>query len=518
MAINAARPTRTVADPIAEYDSLMPLWKKSRAVCSGERYVKEFDAILDVRSFTNLLIPFSNSMTQEQYNFYKAEGELPGITAQFAKMLVGGLLRKKPELSFAEGIDTDGVLKDWLLNSFSQDGGTLSSFMDTALWDELQTSRSWIYIDHPMIDSNDVNLESKLLVARPYPVLWKAEDVISWRYDVDAFGNIVLNRVIVRDTREDFSKNEWHAEFIDVVKVHELNDAGNYVIRTFEEKSASANPVLQNGARVTDYTSSAKQFEEVGDPIVFQMRGKPLGFIPAWPLNGSIAPIEPMLMPIIDKEIALYNKISRRNHLMYGAATYTPVISTDMPDDEFDEMVSQGLGTWLRLRSGDTADILQPPTSALADMDRAIAAGVEEMARMGIRMLSPETSQSGVALQLRNAAQTAQLGTLNMKISDTLKQIMLFVINWRYDLQLTSSDITFNLSNDFSPTPLGADWLRLATEWYQGGLIPRGVWLSILKQNDLLEPDYDDIKGQEEINGDNLIPDTTTPPKGTLEG
>jgi hypothetical protein len=83
---------------------------------------------------------------------------------------------------------------------------------------------------------------------------------------------------------------------------------------------------------------------------------------------------------------------------------------------------------------------------------------------------------------------------------------------------LTSSDITFNLSNDFSPTPLGADWLRLATEWYQGGLIPRGVWLSILKQNDLLEPDYDDIKGQEEINGDNLIPDTTTPPKGTLEG
>jgi len=120
-------------------------------------------------------------------------------------------------------------------------------------------------------------------------------------------------------------------------------------------------------------------------------------------------------------------------------------------------------------------------------------------------MLTPETEQSGVALQLRNAAQTAQLGTLNSKISSTLRQIIAFMLEWRYGIQLKPQEIDFSLSADFNPSPLGHDWLRLATEWYEGGLIPRSVWLIILKNNDILSPDYDDVDGQEEINGDELL-------------
>ena len=53
--------------------------------------------------------------------------------------------------------------------------------------------------------------------------------------------------------------------------------------------------------------------------------------------------------------------------------------------------------------------------------------------------------------------------------------------------------------------PIGSDWLRLATEWYQQGFIPRTVWLEILKQNDILAPDYDDEKGKQEITNDELL-------------
>jgi hypothetical protein len=138
-------------------------------------------------------------------------------------------------------------------------------------------------------------------------------------------------------------------------------------------------------------------------------------------------------------------------------------------------------------------------------MDRAILATIEEMARMGIRMLSPETIQSGVALEIRNAAQTAQLGTLNIKISNQMADIIAFMLNWRYDKKYNSTDVEFELSADFNPTPLGADWLRLATEWYEKGLIPRTLWLALLKQNDMISPDYDDSTGKLEINGDELI-------------
>jgi hypothetical protein len=260
-----------------------------------------------------------------------------------------------------------------------------------------------------------------------------------------------------------------------------------------------------DGKQYKNYNQEKAPFELVDTIDSILSNGEKLDYIPAWPLNGTVEAVEPMLMPVIDKEISLYNKISRRNHLLYGASTYTPIIISDMPDDDFDEIVQGGLGTWLRLRQGDDAKVLETPTAALQDMDRAIASSIEEMSKLGIKMLSPETAQSGVALEIRNAAQTAQLGTLSNKISNVMKQIITCMINWRYNLQLECTEIEFTLTSDFNPVPLGSEWLRLATEWYQGGLIPRSVWLQLLKQNDMVEPEYDDEAAKQEINADQLL-------------
>lgn len=500
LATNAVRTNRQVADPLAKYETLVPLWEKSRAVCSGERFVKSIDGVIDTSSFNNLLLPFSPAMTQQQYNFYRAEAELPGIVSEFSKMLVGGLLRKQPVLTLSGNAPKEAA--DWVLNTFGQDDKPLSSFLDDAVWEEIQTSRAWVFVDHPHIEDYDSLTNEELKAIKPYPVLWKAESVINWRVTCTSLGKSILERVIVRTLEEDFSANEFHASLIDTVRVHELVD-GKYQIRVYQARSPTTSvPVIAGQIQVNN-VNNAPSFELVevlSDTLL--MNGERLTFIPAWPLNGSIEPCEPMLMSIIDKEIALYNKISRRNHLLYGAATYTPVISSDMSDEEFEKTVSGGLGTWIRLRAEDKATILETPTDALADMDRAIAAGIEEMAKLGIRMLSPETAQSGIALEIRNAAQTARLGALNIKVSNTLRQVIALMVNWRYDTDIQASDVEFRLSDDFNPTPLGADWLRLATEWYEAGLIPRRVWISLLKQNELLEPDYDDTKGQVEITED----------------
>lgn len=486
---------KTVADPIDAYEKIKGLWQKSRAVCNGERFVKDFDRNIDTLNFNNLLIPFSPSMTPQQYKFYKAEAELPGITAQFAKMLIGGLLRKQPVLSLSDSISAD--VKDWILEEFSQDNLPITSFLDQALWEEMATSRAWIYVDYPKIENPDIYTKSELLEFKPYPILWQAEDVINWRTRLNNYGKEVLDRIIYRKFEKRYDENEFHPDFVETLYVHELDELGYYQIRIYQKATEKDTNIVGKGKQ-SDYI-----LIDVNTNILFN--GERLGFIPVWPLNGSIDPIEPILMPIIDKEIALYNKMSRRNHLLYGASTYTPVISSDITDDEFDEIVNSGLGTWIKLRQGDTASVLETPTAALQDMDRAISSAIEEMARMGIRMLTPETAQSGVALEIRNAAQTAQLGTLNNKISNILTQIITFMINWRYDLELKNSDVMFSLTADFNPVPLGADWLRLITEWYQQGLIPRSIWLNILKHNDIIEPDYNDEEGQQEILEDEAV-------------
>lgn len=500
MAVNAVQTQKTVADPIAAYQSILPLWKRNRAVCSGERYVKDYDGFIDTVSFGNLLIPFSPTMTQKQYDFYKSEAELPGIVSQYTRMVVGGLLRKRPQLELPDGAPAEA--KDWILNDFGQDSSSISAFLDSALWEELQTSRAWVYVDYPNIPNRESLTREEILSYKPYPTLWKAEAVINWTVAQDSnTGMLKLTRVIMRQYEKRNDINEFHDEYVDTVYVHELVD-GKYQVRKFQEKAQTSNVPVINGQEQPNYIKGAPVFELVETVADFEINGEPLHFIPAWPLNGNIGVSEPIITAIVDKEVSLYNKISRRNHLLYGASTYTPVISSDMSDEEFQKIVNSGLGTWLHLHQGDTASVLQTPTSALVDMDRAIANSIEEMAKLGIRMLTPETAQSGVALELRNAAQTAQLGTLNTKVSSTLCDIIAFMLNWRYGTDYKAGDINFSMSADFNPAPLGDAWLRLVTEWYESGLLPRTIWLQILKQNDIVPPEYNDEEGQQEITQD----------------
>ena len=503
MAVNAVQQNKTVADPNAAYESIVSTWRRNRAICGGERFTKEYDGYLDKVSFRNLLIPFSTSMDAKQYAFYRAEAELPGIVAEYAKMLVGSLLRKKPQLTLPENLATE--IKDWIINEFGVDNSPLSSVLDDYLWEEMQTSRCWVQVDYPEIPQEllETLTPEELLKFKPYPIKWQAEAVVNWNLSTDIFGKKSLSRVVIRTFEENFKDNEFHPDLDDVVYVHELHE-GAYRIRKYIARTA-INTSVVNGQIQKQYDQNSSYFELVDVKDNILINGERLTFIPIWPLNGSIDVAEPMIAALVDKEIALYNKMSRRNHLLYGAATYTPYVASNMSDDDFRKVVRGGLGSWIKLDQGDTIGALETPTAALADMEKAIAAAIEEMAKLGIRMLTPETDQSGVALHLRNASQTAKLGTLNMKISSVLSEIIAFMINWRYGLDLKAGDVVFNLSGDFTPTPTGEGWLRLATEWYEGGLIPRSVWLQLLKQNDMLAPEYDDKEGQMEITNDELV-------------
>lgn len=501
MSVNAIQQQKTVADPIASYESMIPIWKRNRAICGGERFAKEYDNHLDLLSFTNLLIPFSVSMDPSQYAFYKAEAELPGITSEYAKMLVGGLLRKKPQVKLPEGVPEDAA--DWIMNDFGEDGSPLAIFLDKILWEEMQTSRCWIQVDYPEIPNAEDLTKEDFAAYKPYPVIWKAESIVNWSVKKNGLGQLTLSRVIIRTFEEAYVNNEFHPELVDTVYVHEIVD-DYYQIRKYQSKATSSVEVV-NGQKQTRYEKESPSFQLVEINTSILMNGERLRFIPIWPANGNIEVVEPVLTPLIDKEVSLYNKISRRNHLLYGASTYTPWVASDMPQEDFDEVVNKGLGSWVRLRIGDSIGVLETPSAALADMEKSIAASIEEMARLGIRMLSPEVEQSGVALQLRNAAQTAKLGTLNMRISSTMQAVITFMLNWRYGSGFLSEGVLFSMSDDFTPTPLGETWLRLVTEWYEGGLIPRSIWLQLLKQNDIVPPEYNDEEGKQEIAEDEMV-------------
>ena len=504
---NAAQTAyKDVSDPCAVYNSLKPLWTKNRVICNGEQAVKDYDSFCDTRTFSNLLLPFSASMDQTQYNFFKSEAELPGITAQFARMLVGALLRKEPTLRLPEG--TPPEVTDWILDEFGQDDNTLLSFLDDLLWEEIQTNRTWIKVDYPAIEHPELLSKADSDRIKPYPVVLKAESVINWHVGQNSMAKNQLEMLIERGYQEvyDNDKYRFHPRIVEVVTVHALDEQGYYYTEKWAAKSQTATLPVSSGQQLINYKRDRQTFEliEVNENIL--MNGERLRFIPIWPVNGCIEPEAPLLNTLVSKEIHLYNKISRRNHLLYGASTYTPYVSGNgITEEVLEEIANAGLGSWLRVPDGATIEILKTPTEALADMDRAIAAAIEEMAKLGVRMLSPETAQSGVALTLRNASQTAQLGSMNNRISSTMRSVIAFMINWRYGQEFQASDVTFTMSDDFNVSPLGAEWVRMATEWYQQYLIPRSAWLNTLKANDMLPAGYDDNVGRMEIAADQML-------------
>lgn len=514
--ISTEHTKNSVGTPSHEYNSMRDIWAKSRAIVRGQEATKAHDEFVndvDEKGNTrNLLLPFSPTMDQAQYDFYKDEAELPGITSQYAKSMVGALLRKESTFEVDGQLDesTKEEVNDWIPNRFTSDNQSLFHFLDNALWEEMQTSGTWVYIDVPDIDDETYELltEEQKEYVKPYPVLTPAEQVINV-----IMGEHPITRMptMVRYVTRFFANvykpdNPWHPVLVDTVRDHYLDEAGMLQIDEYQKESKS--PAKASGGKIENQNlkPDAQGLDEHGFVLKNQFQPKKFGerltMIPAWPLDGEYQIEEPILLTFVNREIGLYNKVSRRNHLMYGAATYTPVVISDMDEDKQNAIVQSGLGTWLFLELGATIDTLAPPTDALSDMKDAIEQTMEELARLGIRMLAPETSESGVALELRNSSQTASLGTLNMKVSKTLRTVIAFMINWRFNTEITANDVNFTMSSDFSPQAQGEMAMRLVTEWYQAGLIPRSVFIEHAKQNDFLPGDYDDEEGQEDLEKD----------------
>jgi len=231
---------KSVADPSDSYQSLKPLWKKSRAILQGQENVKAHDEYL-ARDYSNLLLPFSPTMTQQQYDFFKSEAELPGLTAQYCKVLISALLRKDSHLKLPEELPEDAF--DWIKSDFTMDGRSLFNFLDVALWEELQTSRAWVFVDYPQISEEEydsLSPEEKDKI-KPYPVLIEAENVINIQTDNHPVTRQkTLSRIVTRYlTRKYTAENPWHPDYVDTVADHYLDEQGKLVIDYYEHADSN---------------------------------------------------------------------------------------------------------------------------------------------------------------------------------------------------------------------------------------------------------------------------------------
>ena len=498
-----AASNKTVGSPRPEWKTMQPQWRRSRAIIGGLGAAREHDTRLTFDG--NLLIPFSATMSPEQYAVLRSEAELPCITAQFAKILVESLLRKRPTLN----ITSQPTLNSWLLDSFGPDGMPIEADLSAAAQEELTSGACWVFVDHPTFTEAEFDAltpEDQKKV-RPYVIVRRAEEVINWHYNQDKLGRRQLQFVVVRAYEDVYKQGEVHPTTHEMVYIHRLNESGKYEVQKWKGPQKDETPTENGIAKAPANESPEGGGYTLEDTIPVLIKNEPMDYIPAWPLSGATTLTPPPLMALVEKEVSLYNKMTRRNHLLFNCATFTPYVSGDMTEEEFGKVVKAGLGSWLKIPAGATLEALSVPSDALSDYDRSIAAAIEEIAKLGVRMMAPDSAQSGVALEIRNAAQTAQLGTLNMQISNTWKQVLQCMIHWYTGEKIELDKIEFKLASDYLSALRDSNAMRLITEWYENGHIPRSVFLHILRTNDFLPDGYDDEKGKAEITEDTNFKD-----------
>ena len=509
---------KSIGTPNAVYESLREVYRNNRAVLSGESYVKALDT---APSYNNLLKPFSDVMTQEQYDIYKAEAELPAWVEQYARTLVSGLLRKEPQIRLPESMPEEqhNEVMTWLESTFGQYDESLLTFLDSALWEELNNSRAFVLLTYPNLDRQLERGET----LEPYPILLKGESIINWRTDVDRrTGKLVLTSVVIYSEEAEYTdENPWHPNYIPTVYWHYLDGDGYYVVekhqnRTGYEKSIAIAGQIQQlpSVNTDDWTLVARD-----DDIRFG--NQRMDFLPVYPLNGHIEPIEPILTNLITKELHQYQRLSGRNHLQNGTRAYTVLVKSDqIKAKDQEQFKRQGLGSIWFLNSDDDADVLAPPHEALAEFYKSIEASYEEMSNLGMRLMSPEVRShvSGVAINLQQGASVSILASLNTRISETMRNIIASMVNWRYGTDYAIGDFSFSLSSDFTAGPIGIEGVRLIGEWYLRGMVDADAWIYAAKKNDLLPSDWDVVAARENLKTDEIFIDLMTRREEAIEG
>ena len=473
----------SVGDPNRVYDSLAPHYRVNKAVVGGASEVKKLDRSV-MSDGSNLLLPFSPAMTAASYDWYKNLSEFPGFTDQYTQVLVSGLVRKDPALTI-EGVDDSEERLDWILNDFTRDGNSLDGFLKMALKEEMTTSRAFIQVNYPA--SGDRKLA--------YPTLIYGEQVINWRATDNQLSLLVVKKNVLVDYSEaEISNNAqlvYHQKNVERVYVHRLNE-GLYEVR--EYRHSSEDNVMPKGivdGRPDDASSPYSGTDWILHAVEENIRigSERLDFLPLFPLNGEVEPKVPLISHMIERELTLYNLLSRSNYLLYNSAAYTPIFYGDFSEDQATLVEERGIGRMLFLPEGARAEILSSPIEALDSYLNRIQQTVEDMAKLGARIINAElqTHQSGTAVNSARAPQVSQLSSLSGSVSSQLRKVIVLMIRWSYPGETPVVD--FKLSPDYEDDVLGVEWARLFGEWYDKGIFPEGYFTRFLRNEGVLRVD-----------------------------
>ena len=433
-----------VDTPSPEYEAALPRWQRCRDCFEGSDAVK-------ARATGYLPMLEGHHGSSQKYDAYKTRAVFYNATARTVAGLLGSVFRATPSWTFPATIEDD--LQDVTLM-----GRPLVSFALMGFQELLITGRVGVQVDMPKAPEDGAT-------TRPYWVLRRAEDILSWR-TVVRDGQETLTRVVLSEAvEEDDPEDEWSPTRIDQIRVLELvstvntaSNAATYQIRRFRNKKAS--------------DEAEDQWKQHDEAIVPLKNGDPLTFIPfqfIGPTSVTPAIEKSPMVDIVDVNLSHYRTSADFEHGAHLTALPTPWVSgAELPDGK--DFPIGSATAWILPNPQARAGMLEFTGDGLKTLERSLSVKQEQMASLGARLIESRKAAAETAEALRLAMSGDHSVLASM--ASTFDQAMTHVMRWHADWSgADTTAITFAVNKDFFEARLTAQEAQaLVGTWQAGGI------------------------------------------------
>lgn len=354
-----------------DYDERISEWAMVRDVIRGPLAVK-------ARRFDYLPMPSGFALQDDvgvaMYAAYSTRAQLPDIFNPTVQGMIGVIHRSEAEISMP-----DAMLPIW--EKATNTGLPLEAFHRRITAELLEVGRYSILVDGP---SNGTDL--------PYMVGYSAESLINWSETGDFF---VLNES--NRQRDEF---DWK-DFIRY-RVLQIVD-GQYQVKVYEGQGDAQNITIVNPKARAN---------------------RPLTQIPIVVIGSrdlSITIDEPPMIGVARASLAIFRLDADYRHQLYMSGQETMVVINGKAPTVV------GAGVILEINGqGADAKYVGPSGSGIAAHRTAIQDEREAAVASGAKMFdaTKRAAESGEALRLRYAAQTATLTTVAMASAAGLEKAL----------------------------------------------------------------------------------------------
>jgi hypothetical protein len=422
--------------PCKEYEAASRKWQRCRDVIAGGDAVKASKEVYVLKP---------SGMDRADYEVYVSRPEFFNATARTVHGMSGAVMRREPTKKAPAPVEK-------LFTDVTRNGRSLDNFAQDTLEEDLRVGRCGVLVDMPPEGTEN---------ARPYWVLYKAEQIINWRVRV-AEGRRVLVLVVLEECSTQVSPDDPYV-LREVKQYRELRlgAAGIYEVVIWTEKERK---------------DGDERVEYVPGPTLFPTRrGESLPFIPFTFVNPAHRDPEiddAPLQDLVDVNLSHFRTSCDYEHGAHYTACPMPW-AVGVPKGENLKMGS-GVAWILNDGPNSKAGMLEYTGQGLQGLDKLVDRKEKRMAVLGARLLeqAPTHVETAEAVRLRQRGDESVMVRLANTVSSAMTQALQWTTWWMTTgkLEVIDAEVAaVTLNTDLIETKMAPEELTALMAAFQGG-------------------------------------------------